>query len=68
MASNLKKRGLENEIKGGVKEIAGKARQKIGKAVGSKTQQRKGIAKELEGKVQKALGQAQRQIAADDDS
>jgi len=66
MGSNLKKRGLENEIKGGVKEVAGKTRRKIGEVIGSKKEQRKGTAKELEGKVQKAVGKAQRQIADED--
>ena len=46
----------KDQVKGTVKEAAGKIQEKAGELVGSKTQQAKGIAKEVEGKAQKAAG------------
>ena len=66
MASELNKRGIKNQIVGNAKEVEGKARRKIARMSGNKTEERRGIAKELEGKVQKALGAAQRKIADED--
>ncbi len=48
----------KDQVKGGVKEAAGKAQQKMGKAIGSTEQRAKGLAKEGEGKVQKNIGNA----------
>ena len=48
-----------NQIKGSLKEIAGKAQRKLGNATGSTKQQVKGTVTEAEGKVQKNLGKAQ---------
>jgi uncharacterized protein YjbJ (UPF0337 family) len=45
-----------DQIKGGVKDAAGKARRKLGEAIGSTEQQVKGAATQIEGKVQKAKG------------
>jgi uncharacterized protein YjbJ (UPF0337 family) len=47
-----------DQVKGRVKEAAGKVQQKVGKATGSVTQQAKGLAKEVVGKVQKNVGDA----------
>ncbi len=44
----------EDQVKGTVKEAAGKVQEKTGELVGSKTQQAKGMAKEVDGKAQKA--------------
>jgi len=66
MASELNKRGIKNQIEGNAKEVEGKARSKIARMTGNRTEERKGIARELEGKVQKALGEAQRKMADDD--
>lgn len=45
-----------DQIKGTVKDIAGKAQRKVGEALGSTEQQVKGAVKQAEGKVQKAVG------------
>ncbi len=46
----------KDQVKGTIKEAAGKVQEKTGEVVGSKTQQAKGMAKEVEGKAQKAAG------------
>jgi len=48
-----------NQVKGAVKDAAGKVQRKAGEAIGSTRQQIKGAAKQAEGKVQKAVGDAQ---------
>ena len=45
-----------DQIKGSVKDVAGKAQRKLGEAIGSTEQQVKGAATRVEGKAQKALG------------
>lgn len=45
-----------DQIKGTVKDIAGKAQRKVGEALGSTEQQVRGAVKQAEGKVQKAVG------------
>lgn len=47
-----------DQIKGTVKDIAGKAQRKVGEAIGSTEQQVKGAVKQAEGKAQKAVGDA----------
>ena len=66
MDSKLNKRGIKNQIKGGAKEIEGKARKAIGDLTDNKKEQRKGTVKEVEGKVQKAIGDVQRDVAEED--
>jgi uncharacterized protein YjbJ (UPF0337 family) len=51
-----------NQIKGAVKDVAGKVQRKVGEATGSTTQQLKGAATQVEGKAQKALGDAQEAV------
>jgi uncharacterized protein YjbJ (UPF0337 family) len=46
----------KDQVKGSMKEAAGKVQEKIGEVVGSKGQQAKGMAKEVEGKAQKTAG------------
>ena len=46
----------KDQVKGAIKEAAGKVQEKTGQVIGSKTQQAKGLAKEAEGKAQKAAG------------
>mgnify|MGYP001627453164 FL=1 len=46
----------KDQVKGTVKEAAGKVQQKTGEAVGSEKHQIKGAAKQVEGKVQKGIG------------
>jgi len=48
----------KDQVKGAVKDVAGKVQQKTGEAIGSTTQQAKGLAKQGEGKVQKNVGDA----------
>jgi uncharacterized protein YjbJ (UPF0337 family) len=45
-----------NEIKGKMKDVAGKAQEKFGEATGSKEQEIKGMGKQVEGKVQETFG------------
>ena len=45
-----------DQIKGTIKDAAGKVQRKAGEAVGSPKQQAKGTLKQAEGKAQKALG------------
>ncbi|RZJ02928.1 MAG: CsbD family protein [Rubrivivax sp.] len=45
-----------DQIKGSVKDVAGKAQRKVGEAVGSTDQQVKGALTQAEGKAQKAVG------------
>jgi len=48
----------KDQIKGSVKEVAGKVQQKTGELTGNTTQQIKGAAKQVEGNVQKSYGDA----------
>ncbi len=46
----------KDQIKGALKDAAGKVQQKAGEVINSREQQAKGIAKQVEGKTQKAVG------------
>ena len=46
----------KDQVKGGMKDIAGKAQEKVGQATDNRSQQAKGLAKQVEGKLQKGLG------------
>jgi uncharacterized protein YjbJ (UPF0337 family) len=46
----------KDQVKGVVKDVAGKVQEKAGKLVGSKEQQAKGLSKQVAGKVQKKVG------------
>ena len=48
----------KDQVKGSVKEAAGKVQKSVGEFVGNPTQQAKGAAKELQGKAQQVLGDA----------
>ena len=48
----------KDQVKGTVKDIAGKVQEKTGQALGSKEQQVKGVVKQVEGQSQKAKGNA----------
>ena len=54
----------KDQVKGTVKDAAGKVQQKAGEAIDSPEQQAKGLAKQGEGKVQKTVGDA-KEIAKD---
>jgi uncharacterized protein YjbJ (UPF0337 family) len=47
-----------NEIKGKMKDVAGKAQEKFGEVTDDKEQQLKGMGKQAEGKVQETFGKA----------
>jgi uncharacterized protein YjbJ (UPF0337 family) len=46
----------KDQVKGAIKDAAGKVQEKAGEAVGSTEQQDKGLVNQAEGKVQKAYG------------
>jgi uncharacterized protein YjbJ (UPF0337 family) len=46
----------KDQIKGGLKDVAGKAQKEIGELTGSETQQIKGLKNQAEGKIQKGVG------------
>ena len=46
----------KNQVKGAVKDVAGKVQEQTGKLVGNKEQEAKGLRKQVEGKAEKALG------------
>ena len=46
----------KDQVKGVVKDVAGKVQEKTGEIIGSKTQEAKGLEKQVEGKAQKAVG------------
>ncbi len=46
----------KDQVKGEVKDIAGKVQEEAGKLIGSKDQEAKGLGKQIEGKVQKGVG------------
>lgn len=52
----------KDQVKGAVKEAAGKVQEKIGKLVGSQSQEAKGMAKEVAGKAQKGVGDAKQTL------
>ena len=47
-----------DQVKGAVKEVAGKVQSKTGEVIGSTEQQARGMAKQVEGKTQKKVGNA----------
>ena len=52
----------KEQVKGTAKDIAGKAQQKVGEAIGSKEQQAKGVSKQVEGKTEKAYGDVKESV------
>ena len=46
----------KDQVKGAVKDAAGKVQQKTGEVIGSTEQQAKGLAKQVDGKAQTAYG------------
>ena len=49
----------KNQVKGAVKDIAGKVQQKAGRLVGSKEQEAKGLVRQVQGKARRNFGDAQ---------
>jgi len=52
----------KNQVKGAVKDIAGKLQEEAGKLFGSKEQQVKGLKKQISGKAEKDFGDAKEVI------
>ncbi|HEX2827311.1 MAG TPA: CsbD family protein [Burkholderiales bacterium] len=52
----------KEQVKGAVKDVAGKAQQEIGKLTGSEKQQIKGVANQAEGKIEKGVGNVKEAI------
>ena len=48
----------KDQVKGAVKDVAGKVQSKAGELTGSTEQQAKGMVKQVEGKTQKKVGDA----------
>ncbi len=48
----------KDQVKGAIKDAAGKVQEKTGEVIGNSEQQVKGLAKQVEGKVQKQVGNA----------
>lgn len=46
----------KDQVKGAVKDAAGKVQQTTGKIIGSKEQQLKGLKKQVEGQAQRTVG------------
>ncbi len=45
-----------DQVKGALKDAAGKVQEKVGEVTGSREHEAKGIAKQVEGKTQKSIG------------
>ena len=52
----------KDQVKGAVKDAAGKVQRKTGEVIGSEEQQVKGLAKQVEGKAQKSYGDAKEAV------
>jgi uncharacterized protein YjbJ (UPF0337 family) len=52
----------KDQIKGSVKDVAGKAQEKTGELTGNESQQIKGMKNQVEGKVQKGVGDAKESV------
>lgn len=46
----------KDQVKGSLKDAAGKVQEKTGQLIGSAEQQLKGVKKQVQGKAQKAVG------------
>ena len=62
---DLNDRGLENQVKGTVKEMKGRVRGDIGDATDNTSEHIKGRAEELKGKAQKNFGKAEKDFDSD---
>lgn len=58
----------KDQVKGVIKDAAGKVQETTGKVIGSPEQRAKGLAKQVEGKTQKGIGNAKETLkdAAED--
>ena len=52
----------KDQVKGAIKDAAGKVQEKTGELVGSHKQEVKGLTKQVEGKAQKSFGDVKENI------
>jgi uncharacterized protein YjbJ (UPF0337 family) len=52
----------KDQVKGSIKDAAGKMQRKTGEAFGNANQEAKGLAKQAEGKTEKAAGDARKAV------
>jgi uncharacterized protein YjbJ (UPF0337 family) len=57
----------KDQVKGAVKDAAGKVQRKTGEVIGSPKHEAKGAAKQVEGKAQKTLGNAREAVKGSPD-
>lgn len=62
---DLNKKGTENQVKGTVKEMAGKVKGDVGDALDNSKMHAEGRADQLKGKIQKTAGKAERALDPD---
>lgn len=62
MADDIGTDGMENQIKGGAKEVGGKVRNAVGGLTGDTSEQLKGKADEMKGKAQRNVGEGESKI------
>ena len=58
----------KEQLKGSIKDVAGKAQQKVGELTGSETQQIKGLKNQAEGKIEKGVGKVKEALDDADDA
>ena len=46
----------KDQVKGSVKDVAGKVQEKVGQQTGDRDQEARGVGNQAEGKVQKSVG------------
>ena len=46
----------KDQVKGSIKDVAGKVQEKVGQSTGDKDQESKGLGNQVEGKTQKTVG------------
>ena len=51
-----------DQVKGTVKDTAGKIQRKVGELTGNENQQAKGTARQVEGKIQKGVGNVEQAL------
>jgi len=52
----------KNQVKGALKDVAGKVQEELGKLVGSKEQQVKGFGKQISGNAENTYGDAKEAV------
>lgn len=59
MADHFRDDGLENQLKGTIKQGEGRIRNAVGGLTGDTSEQIKGKAQDLKGKIQRKIGEAE---------